>query len=85
VGVMWRELSACYNACRAGSTAVLPPLPLQFPDYAAWQRRFLTPERLSQQAAAAVPRLCRLAAPVPHPGTPVAAGRLLVSAAARCA
>ncbi|WP_099336742.1 non-ribosomal peptide synthetase [Erwinia amylovora] len=50
VGVMWRELSACYNARRAGSTAVLPPLPLQFPDYAAWQRRFLTPERLSQQA-----------------------------------
>ena len=40
-----RELSACYEALAEGDTAVLPPLPLQFADFAAWQRRNLQGER----------------------------------------
>ncbi|WP_261644019.1 non-ribosomal peptide synthetase [Erwinia mallotivora] len=50
VGVMWRELSACYNARRAGRQPDLPPLTVQFPDCAAWQQRALTPQRLARQA-----------------------------------
>lgn len=38
MGVLWRELAACYAAVRGGRRAALPELPLQYPDFAAWQR-----------------------------------------------
>ncbi|QDI44904.1 non-ribosomal peptide synthetase [Serratia marcescens] len=49
-GILLRELGALYGAFRRGDVDPLPPLPLQYPDYAAWQRRYLTPERLAAQA-----------------------------------
>jgi len=49
-GILLRELGALYGALRRGDAAPLPPLTLQYPDYAAWQRRYLTPERLAAQA-----------------------------------
>ncbi|MBH2684797.1 AMP-binding protein, partial [Serratia marcescens] len=49
-GILLRELGALYGAFRRGDTDPLPPLTLQYPDYAAWQRRYLTPERLAAQA-----------------------------------
>ncbi|BEN70633.1 TPA: amino acid adenylation domain-containing protein [Serratia marcescens] len=49
-GILLRELGALYGALRRGDADPLPPLPLQYPDYAAWQRRYLTPERLAAQA-----------------------------------
>ncbi|WP_262188203.1 non-ribosomal peptide synthetase, partial [Serratia ficaria] len=49
-GILLRELGALYGAFRHGEADPLPPLALQYPDYAAWQRRHLTPERLSAQA-----------------------------------
>ncbi|HET7198592.1 MAG TPA: condensation domain-containing protein, partial [Burkholderiales bacterium] len=38
-GVLVRELAAQYRAACAGETASLPPLPLQYADWALWQRR----------------------------------------------
>ncbi|HBI6269832.1 TPA: amino acid adenylation domain-containing protein, partial [Serratia marcescens] len=52
-GILLRELGALYGALRRGDAdplPPLPPLPLQYADYAAWQRRYLTPERLAAQA-----------------------------------
>jgi natural product biosynthesis luciferase-like monooxygenase protein len=45
LGVLFRELAAAY----AG--AELPELPVQYPDYAAWQRAELTPAALAADAA----------------------------------
>ena len=41
VGVFVRELSALYGAAVDGRAAELPALPVQYADYAAWQRRWL--------------------------------------------
>ncbi|MXT01685.1 non-ribosomal peptide synthetase, partial [Serratia marcescens] len=49
-GILLRELGALYGALRRGDADPLPPLTLQYADYAAWQRRYLTPERLAAQA-----------------------------------
>ncbi|MFP4897349.1 condensation domain-containing protein, partial [Paraburkholderia sp. EG304] len=50
LGVLGRELSQLYRAFEAGQDDPLPPLAIQYPDYAAWQRRWLSGERLSNQA-----------------------------------
>src|SRR5918912_3631711 len=39
--VFWRDLAAYYNAHVTGRPADLPELPLQFGDFAAWQRRLI--------------------------------------------
>jgi amino acid adenylation domain-containing protein len=39
MGLLISELKALYPALRAGRNAVLPPLPVQYADFAAWQRR----------------------------------------------
>ncbi|MET0851317.1 MAG: amino acid adenylation domain-containing protein, partial [Candidatus Rokuibacteriota bacterium] len=48
-GVFVRELSAAYNARRSGRTAPLPPLPMQYADYATWQRERLATPALVEQ------------------------------------
>ncbi|KEO84021.1 non-ribosomal peptide synthetase [Tumebacillus flagellatus] len=40
-GVLTRELQALYAAACAGEPAALPPLPLQYTDYASWQNQRL--------------------------------------------
>ncbi|MGC5568956.1 condensation domain-containing protein, partial [Streptomyces sp. FR-108] len=47
--VFQRELSALYEAFRAGEPDPLPPLPVQYADFAAWQREQLTGELLDEQ------------------------------------
>lgn len=49
VGNLMREVSALYPACSAGSPDPLPPLPLQYADYAVWQREWLQGSRLREQ------------------------------------
>ncbi|WP_316170924.1 non-ribosomal peptide synthetase [Bradyrhizobium sp. SZCCHNRI1058] len=49
MGVIVRELSALYAAFVAGGNDPLPPLAIQYPDYAAWQRHSLTADRLRRQ------------------------------------
>ncbi|HEV2734194.1 MAG TPA: condensation domain-containing protein, partial [Longimicrobiaceae bacterium] len=46
MGVLIREVSALYDALAAGREAELPALPVQYADYAAWQRGWLTGETL---------------------------------------
>ncbi|WP_448042759.1 amino acid adenylation domain-containing protein [Bradyrhizobium liaoningense] len=49
IGVLVRELGALYQAFAAGKDETLPPLAIQYPDYAAWQRQWLSGERLQRQ------------------------------------
>jgi amino acid adenylation domain-containing protein len=39
LGILWRELATLYEACLRGQPSPLPPLPIQFGDYAAWLRQ----------------------------------------------
>ncbi|EHK54745.1 condensation domain-containing protein, partial [Allomesorhizobium alhagi] len=50
LGVLVRELSQLYRAFATGQDDPLPPLAIQYPDYAAWQRQWLSGERLQSQA-----------------------------------
>ncbi|WP_338927406.1 amino acid adenylation domain-containing protein (plasmid) [Mycetohabitans endofungorum] len=50
IGVMVRELSTMYAASVGAQADPLPPLAVQYPDYAAWQRQWLTGERLQAQS-----------------------------------
>ncbi|HWK88522.1 MAG TPA: condensation domain-containing protein, partial [Longimicrobium sp.] len=49
IGILYRELAALYGAFTGGAAAELPPLPVRYADYAAWQRRWLSGARLEQQ------------------------------------
>ena len=44
-----RELAALYAAFRAGQPDPLPPLPVQYADFAVWQRTWLAGEVLEGQ------------------------------------
>lgn len=49
--VFLSEMSAAYDALVAGGTPALRPLAVQYPDFALWQRGWLTEERLAAQLA----------------------------------
>ncbi|HYO57344.1 non-ribosomal peptide synthetase/type I polyketide synthase, partial [Archangium sp.] len=49
--VLLRELAAFYEAFLEGRTPELPPLPIQYADYAYWQRQWLQGEVLEKQLA----------------------------------
>ena len=49
LGILTRELGAFYEARRRGGEARLPPLPIQYADFAVWQRRWLQGEALHRQ------------------------------------
>ncbi len=51
LGLMLRELSELYAAACAGRRAELSELPVQYGDYAMWQREMLQGEVLEQQLA----------------------------------
>jgi amino acid adenylation domain-containing protein len=48
-GVYWREFNELYNAYRQGQTPSLPDLPIQYVDYALWQREWLERETGARQ------------------------------------
>src|SRR5215207_2236112 len=48
--VLTRELGTLYDAFRRGEANPLPPLPVQYADYAIWQRKWVDGEVLRQQA-----------------------------------
>ncbi|MGE8058458.1 amino acid adenylation domain-containing protein [Pseudomonas sp. NPDC089547] len=50
LGVLTHELSAQYAALCNGSDDPLPPLAIQYGDYAVWQRRWLAGDQLQRQA-----------------------------------
>lgn len=48
LGVLIREIFALYGAFKSGGASPLPPLSVQFADFAAWQRKHLQGEVLSK-------------------------------------
>ncbi|HEV2147889.1 MAG TPA: amino acid adenylation domain-containing protein, partial [Longimicrobiaceae bacterium] len=74
-GVFTRELSVLYAAFTRGAPSPLPELPVQYADYAAWQRERIRGERLEAELGywrgrvAGAPTLLEL--PVDHPRPPV--------------
>ncbi len=50
-GVLARELGMLYEAYRSGGEDPLPALPIQYADYAVWQRRWLEGAELQRQGA----------------------------------
>ena len=51
MGVLTRELAALYEAFSQGRDNPLPDLPIQYADYAQWQRQWLIGEQLQTQTA----------------------------------
>jgi len=79
IGVLTKELTGAYAARLRGETPVLPELPIQYGDYASWQRGWLTAEVLDAQTAwwkdylDGVPELLTL--PTDHPRPAERSGR----------
>ncbi|HEX2094412.1 MAG TPA: amino acid adenylation domain-containing protein [Longimicrobiaceae bacterium] len=73
VPVLVREVSALYGAFSRGEPSPLPELPVQYADYAAWQREWLQGERLERQLSywrgrlAGLPPLLELPTDRPRP------------------
>ncbi|MBM7113159.1 amino acid adenylation domain-containing protein [Archangium primigenium] len=74
MGVLQRELGALYAAFHQGHASPLPELPLQYADFAVWQREWLRGERLERQVdywkrrLAGAPPLLQLPIDRPRPG-----------------
>jgi pristinamycin I synthase-3/4 len=49
VGILVRELTTLYSAALAGRPSPLPPLPVQYADFAVWQREWLRGEVLEER------------------------------------
>jgi len=49
IDILHRELAALYKAFLTGEDVSLPPLPIQYSDYAHWQRQWLQGEVLKSQ------------------------------------
>ncbi|MDB4952371.1 MAG: pcbAB [Gemmatimonadetes bacterium] len=75
MGVLYRELSALYEAYRGGGESPLAELGVQYADYAVWQRALMEGQVLERQLAywrerlAGAPDLLEL--PTDHPRPPV--------------
>jgi len=75
-GVFFRELETLYQAFATGASAALPDLPIQYADFAAWQREWLQGEVLEEQLAywkqqlAEAPSVLELPTDHPRPAVP---------------
>jgi len=75
-GVLYRELAALYGAFTRGEPSPLPPLAIQYADYAAWQRARLAGEEHARQVEywrarlAGAPVLLDLPTDRPRPAVP---------------
>jgi len=73
MGVLIKEVAALYAAYKAGQPSPLPPLPIQYADYAAWQREWLHGETMQRQLdhwtgeLAGAPAVLRLPTDRPRP------------------
>ena len=75
ISILVNEFSALYEAFSKGETDPLPPLVVQYTDYAAWQREWLAGDELEQQLRyweeqlAELPQVHGLAFDHPRPAT----------------
>src|SRR6185295_1740733 len=80
IGVLTAELAALYAAFAAGRPSPLPPLPVQYADFACWQRSWMRGDVLSRQLAfwrqrlAGAPPVLDLPADRPRPASPSGRG-----------
>ena len=80
LSILWRELAELYRAFRRGAEPDLAPLPIQYADFALWQRRSLAGEGIASQLAfwrkelEGAPRVLELPADRPRPATAAYAG-----------
>lgn len=77
--IIIRELAELYSAFQANRQPVLPPLPIQYADYAAWERDSLTGSLLEKQLQYWKQRLngvmpLNLPTDLPYPAIPDIAG-----------
>jgi amino acid adenylation domain-containing protein len=80
MGVLLREVGALYAAFSQGLPSPLPELPVQYADFAVWQRGWLQGEGLDQQIARwkrqldGAPRVLELPTDRPRPAVPARRG-----------
>ena len=70
MGVFWRELGALYGAFSRGEPSPLAELPIQYADYALWQRQWMQEEVIDEQLGYWRQQLAELPAlelPTDHP------------------
>jgi amino acid adenylation domain-containing protein len=83
LGVLFRELCALYGAYTEGGDVELPALPIQYADYAVWQRGHLQGAVLEEQlgywrtALAGAPALLELPLDHPRPAVQTHAGGMV--------
>jgi arthrofactin-type cyclic lipopeptide synthetase C len=83
MGVFIRELGTLYRAFRHGRPDPLPPLTIQYADYASWERSWLAGERLQTQSAywqetlAGAPPRLELPTDFPRPAEQTHAGAVV--------
>ncbi|WP_164003015.1 non-ribosomal peptide synthetase, partial [Pyxidicoccus caerfyrddinensis] len=83
MGVLVREVVALYEAFCQGKPSPLPELPVQYADFAAWQRQWLQGETLEaqfsywRQQLAGAPQVLELPTDRPRPATPSYRGATL--------
>ncbi|HVR07182.1 MAG TPA: amino acid adenylation domain-containing protein, partial [Thermoanaerobaculia bacterium] len=83
MGVLQREVGLLYGALSRGGGSPLPELPIQYADFASWQRQWLQGEVLARQLAywrerlAGAPRRLELPADRPRPAAPSPRGSAL--------
>ncbi|HEV2146962.1 MAG TPA: amino acid adenylation domain-containing protein, partial [Longimicrobiaceae bacterium] len=79
LGVLFQDLAACYRALARGEEPRLPALPVQYADFAVWQRRRLEGGDLAPQLEWWRERLAgapdHLDLPLDHPRPPVQTAR----------
>ncbi|MBE4753746.1 amino acid adenylation domain-containing protein, partial [Corallococcus sp. ZKHCc1 1396] len=85
IALFVQELGQLYDAFLQGRPSPLPPLPLQYADFGAWQRQSIAEARLPEQEQwwrqrlAAMPRQIDLPTDRPRPATsPLTSARLAV-------
>ena len=75
IGILAREMSALYEAFASGASVPLPDLPIQYADFAMWQREYLQGQVMDEQLSywrtqlANVPPVLALPADRPRPAS----------------
>ncbi|MFP2903697.1 amino acid adenylation domain-containing protein, partial [Pyxidicoccus sp. 3LFB2] len=83
IGVMVREVVAGYEAFASGKAPMLPSLPVQYADFAAWQRQWLQGDVLAREVdwwkaqLAGAPQVLDLPTDKPRPAVRTPRGALL--------
>jgi amino acid adenylation domain-containing protein len=81
-GILRKEICTIYTDFYQGKECSLPPLPIQYADYSAWQRETLTQEFIDQQVGywqeklADIPPLLELPTDYPRPPVPSQKGSI---------